>query len=180
MSTDAQNLPWRQVTFIIRWIDPVLHRLLSLDSNFNMNDSSSTIQEACRLGLILFLGEVRRKCGVMCVSTKIYVSKLKALLSDADEHMDWTPLNLLRLWLLFFGMLESRHHPEANWYAHSLSIVVKEMMISSWDNVVATVKKFLWFQDIFDSEVEMFRDDVMFRLFALGVQIDGWSSSTVE
>jgi hypothetical protein len=167
MSRVAQNHEWRRVTFIIQWIDPVIHGLLNLDLNVNWHDSASIIHEACRLGIILFVGEVRRKCGVMCVSTKVYVSKLQVLLLNTDEYVDWTPFNLLRLWLLFFGMLESRQQPEARWYVESVRIVVDRLNIGSWEGVVAAVKRVLWFEGIFDPELENFREDVMSRLFIL-------------
>jgi hypothetical protein len=86
----------------------------------------------------------------MCVSTKVYVSKLKALLSDTDDHVDWTPFNLLRLWLLFFGMLESWQQPEASWYDDSVSKVAERLEIAPWDSIVTAVKSILWFEDIFD------------------------------
>ena len=172
ISRRAQNRIWRQVTFIINWIDPIMHRLLNMDSNVNRHDSSSVIQEACRLGIILFLAEVRRKCGVMCVSTKVYVSKLKTLLSDTDDSVDWTPLNLLRLWLLFFGMLESWQQPEASWYADSVSKVAERLEIAPWGSIVTAVKSILWFEDIFDSQIEKFRADIMSRLLFPGREID--------
>jgi hypothetical protein len=159
----AQNRIWRQVAFVIHWIDPVIHTLLNMDPNFDHNDSSSVVQEACRLGLILFLGELRRKCGVMCVSTKVYLIKLKTLLSETNEHVEWDLCKPLRLFVLFFGMLESWKQPEAGWYAEAVSIEARGSRITSWEDIVAAAKSFLWFDDIFDSEIENFRNDVMSR-----------------
>lgn len=99
----------------------------------------------------------------MCVSTKVYISKLKTLLSSTDDQVDWKPFNLLRLWLLFFGMLESRKEPEVNWYTDSVSMVAERLEVVSWDSIVAAVKGVLWFEDIFDSEIEKFRAGIIAR-----------------
>ena len=171
-SRSAQNQTWRQVTFIIHWIDPVLHRLLNINSNVRRNGSASVIQEACRLGIILFLAEVRRKCGVMCVTTTVYISKLKDLLLKTDDRVDWTQFSLLRLWLLFFGMVESGQQPEADWYADSVCKVAERLQLAPWDGIVTAVKSVLWFEDIFESKIEQFRGVIMSRLFFPEREID--------
>ena len=160
----AQHQLWRQVNFIIYWIDPVLHRLLSVDVKVNKKDSSRVIHEAIRLGIILFLGEVRRKCGVMCVSTIVYLRKLKKLLSETDKHVDWALYKPIRLFLLFFGLVESWQQPEAKWYIEAVSSLAIESNVACWEDMIEAVKSFFWFEDIFDSEIERFRYDVMTRI----------------
>ncbi|KAH8815623.1 hypothetical protein F5884DRAFT_852089 [Xylogone sp. PMI_703] len=168
LSRSRQNQPWKHVNFIVLWIDPIMHGLLSMNSEIDLDDTPSIIQEACRIGIFLFLGEIRRKCGAVCLSNGIYVSKLKHLLTISEGRMNWAPFGNLCLWLLYFGMLESIQQSETEWYAKSINLVRKRLRIESWTYLVASVKGFLWFDDIFDPEIEKVREKTATALLALG------------
>lgn len=98
---------WRDVNFILYWLDPIMHKLLCLRSEL------TSFQEVCRLGIILFMGQIQRNCGKLGVSSAVYVRKLKALFLATQDKIDWTPHTQLLLWVLFFGMLEPGDFPSS-------------------------------------------------------------------
>lgn len=156
----ARNQQWRVVNFVIFRMYPIVHRLLSLGLVVSPNDKWSIVQEASRLGILLFLGEIRRQCGALGVSTKLYVTKLKFLMENLGTTVDWTSANLLLLWIMFFGLLESWELPEQDWYVESIHAVMVRTTLRSWDAVVERVKSFLWVDEIYDERIELFRDIV--------------------
>jgi hypothetical protein len=121
------------------------------------DDPWSIVQEASRLGILLFLGEIRRQCGALAVSTRLYVTKLKAFMDSLGTTIDWTSSNLLLLWIIFFGLLESWELPEQDWYVVSVQVVMSRMGIQSWDYAVDKVKSFMWIDNIYDERIELFR-----------------------
>lgn len=156
-----RNQQWRVVNFVIFRMYPALHRLLSIRLDPDSADHWSIIQEAARLGIILFIGELRRQCGALGVSTRLYVTKLKVFMEGLGSTIDWTSANILLLWSIFFGLLESWTLPEQDWYVESMHAIMARTSLQSWDAVVEKVKSFLWFDDIYDERVEIFRDLVL-------------------
>ena len=69
-----------------------MHKLFSMRSQL-----TSVQEEVCRLGIILFMGLIRRSCGKLGVSSTIYVRKLKALFLATQGEIDWTPYTQLLL-----------------------------------------------------------------------------------
>ncbi|KUJ07837.1 uncharacterized protein LY89DRAFT_742603 [Mollisia scopiformis] len=151
----ARKQQWRVVNFVIFRIYPIVHRLHSMD--VDPNNRWSIIQEASRLGISLFLGEMRRQCGALGVSTKLYVIKLKVFMEGLGSTIDWTSSNLLLLWIMFFGLLESWKLPEQDWYVESIYAIMARTTLRSWDDVVDGAKSFLWIDEIFDERIEIFR-----------------------
>lgn len=156
----STNQEWRIAHFAIVRMYPIVHRLLNLGLDPDPNDQWSIVQEASRLGILLFLGEIRRRCGVLGVSTKLYVIKLKVYMAGLGSTIDWTSANLLLLWIMFFGLLESWKMPEQNWYVESVHAVMARTTLRTWDSVVEKVKSFLWVDDIYDEKIEIFRSIV--------------------
>jgi hypothetical protein len=150
---------WRGVDFILYWLDPIMHKLLCLRSEL-----TSPQEEMCRLGIILFMGPIRRNCGKLGVSSKVYVRKLKALFLATRDEIDWTPQTQLLLWTLFFGMLETWRLPEQGWYVSSLCLTAKGLGLNSWDEIIESVSNFLWMENIFESDLDRFQDIVVLGL----------------
>ena len=132
-----------------------------MDATVNYEDENSITKEACRLGIMLFLGEVRRRCGVQGVVTTVYTAKLKDLLEKSKGSMEWEPFNHLLLWLLFFGLLESQEDQEIDWYAGSICELTGGLTDSSWMGALATVKRFLWFDNVFEMKSKRIQDIVV-------------------
>lgn len=152
-----RNQQWRVINFVIFRVYPTLHRLLSIGLDPHPGDQWSIVQEASRLGIVLFIGEIRRQCGALGVSTRLHVTKLKVFMEGLGSTIDWTSANALLLWIMFFGLLESWKLPEQDWYVDSMHAVMARTTLQSWDVVVEKVKSFLWFDDIYDEKVEQFR-----------------------
>lgn len=71
-SKTRRNEIWIRVPFVSLWIDPISHKLLSMKADVYVDDAWSVIQEATRLGIHLFFGEIRRKCGALAVRTPLW------------------------------------------------------------------------------------------------------------
>ncbi|KAF8859223.1 hypothetical protein BDZ45DRAFT_368044 [Acephala macrosclerotiorum] len=153
----TRNQEWRVANFVIFRMYPTIHRLLSMGLDPELDDQWSILQEASRLGIMLFMGEIRRQCGDLGVSTRLHVTKLKVFMEGLGSTIDWASANILLLWIMFFGLLESWKLPEQDWYVESMHAVMARTTLQSWDAVVEKVKSFLWFDDIYDEKVEQFR-----------------------
>ena len=145
---------WRDVNFILYWLDPIMHKLLCLRSEL------TPLQEVCRLGIILFTGPIRRNCGKLGVDSTVYVRKLKDLFLATQDKIDWTPHTQLLLWVLFFGMLETWRLPEQCWYVSSLCLTARGLGLDSWAEVVESVSNFLWMENIFETDLDRFQNIV--------------------
>jgi hypothetical protein len=153
----ATNQQWRTITFLNHQIYPILHRLFIARTEVSPNDRWSIIQEVSRLGIVLFLGEIRRQCGAVASSTKIYIGKLKLLLDGAAD-IEWNSEDLvLLLWIVFFGVLESWGLDDGEWSLGCLRDVMRRMELRSWEEVVESVRGFLWVDEIFDARAETVR-----------------------
>ena len=103
-------------SFIEYWIDPIIHRLLSIDPPSEADITTALLYEMCRLGICVFVGSIRRNCGKLGASTKVYVKKLKELLSHPGNANVVMVPRMFILWILFFGMLESVGLDEEEWF----------------------------------------------------------------
>ena len=159
-----EGRPWQEVEFVLQWIDPIMHRILGIEAEvISPGNESRIINEACRLGIFLFLAEVRRKCSIQGVSSPLYVSKLRRLIEQRQESVNWDRLSYLLLWILFFGFLESREDEDIDWYAKTICEVTGESGVESWHRVMAAAKRFLWFNDVFESHGERLRGVLVSR-----------------
>lgn len=68
-------------------------------------ESNTTVREAVRLGLLLFLACLKRRFGLYPVTFKIHIEKLIATLSGDQKALQ--ELNHLRLWIIAMGLLEA-------------------------------------------------------------------------
>lgn len=147
---------WAGFKFCIFWIDPIVHSLVG--QGFS-TDGLGTFQETTRLGLLLLLSKLRRHCGQLGVSTKLFTSKMRNTISDIPSSVSWGMFNVLLLWSLFVGMLESHKTPDHDWYLEKTAKVAYEMGFWGWDDTIAAVKEFIWIGgNDFDDELENFRD----------------------
>lgn len=154
-SKATKDQSWKVVNFVLTRMYPIVHRLMIFESEIDPSDYWGIIQEATRLGIFLFLGEIRRQCGALGVSTTLFVAKVKSFMSIMGDTIDWRPCHPLLLWILFFGTLESWGLPEQVWFVETVLSIAKSMDIRSWDGIVEAVKSFLWVDNIYDEKVEI-------------------------
>ena len=159
-SADGQL--WQDSRFAVLWISPIVHRLLSLAPNVEPNETAGTIQECCRLGAILFLGELRRKFGLYPIYLGRHVHQLKRVLSK--HWTDWTPFGPLLLWVLVSGTIESSEGEERSWFVDSTAQVAHDLGLHSWKDIMAVLSKLLWLDEVFNVVCESFQGDIVERL----------------
>jgi len=152
-SKELRKAKWKCIEYILYWIDPIMHNLLSLETETDGKPSENLLFNMCRLGICIFLGPIRRNCGKLGVSTKIYVRKLKTLLSNPHNANVIKVPRAFMLWLLFFGMLESRGLQDEQWYLASLAKTASGFGLV-WDDLVAIVSGFLWMDSVYQKELE--------------------------
>ncbi|KAH9207786.1 hypothetical protein DL95DRAFT_415304 [Leptodontidium sp. 2 PMI_412] len=161
-SKATQDKSWKVVNFVIRRLYPIVHKLMSLKiEDAIINDYWAIVQDASRLAIFFFLGELRRQCGALGVSTTLFLSNFKNHMMDFGATIDWQPCHPLLLWMLFFGILESWGLPEQDWYFETIVSVAKAMELGSWDAIVQEVKRFLWVEDIHDVKAAVVRQYFM-------------------
>lgn len=148
--------------FNLMWITPLLYRLLSLPrvSENGDTDVLGVMQEASRLGIILFLAEIRRKCGDLGVPTVVQSKKLRAVLSRPG-WVRWALFEPLILWVLFFGALESERE-DRGWFCNSLCVAARNLRIGEWKGVVSAVSGLLWIGDMFEEMINELRSEFDF------------------
>ncbi|KAG4438503.1 hypothetical protein IFR05_006026 [Cadophora sp. M221] len=164
----TQDQSWKVVNFVIRRLYPIVHKLMDLKiEGAIVNDYWDIVQEASRLAIFFFLGELRRQCGALGVSTTLFLTKFKSHMIDFGSGIDWQPCHRLLLWMLFFGTLESWELPEQDWYVETIVRVAKAMGLGSWDAVVEEVKGFVWVEYIHDTKAAVVGQHLMAKFHGL-------------
>ena len=153
---EARGERWKNVKFLTYWIDPILHTLVG--KSIPATDARSVMQEATRLGLILFLCKLRQISGQLGIETKLFVAKLKTLLLYGGLDVYLKSLEPMLVWIVVFGMVESWNMDERTWYIEMIANLALEMNLASWAAVVGLAKEVLWIDRVFDSELEKCRE----------------------
>jgi hypothetical protein len=123
----------------------LLHRCLSLPRyNADVDETDGAILQACRLACTLFLAEIKRIFGLNAVHCRLQTQKLRKYLECSKGR--WGELQLLRLWCLAMGGIESIG-PLRDWYANELRDEGVTMGLYSWKQVEGEVKSLLWFDE---------------------------------
>ncbi|KAH7306113.1 hypothetical protein BKA65DRAFT_601851 [Rhexocercosporidium sp. MPI-PUGE-AT-0058] len=157
-----QGQSWKVVNFVIRRLYPIVHRLMILKNIEGVPTGYwAIVQEASRLAIFFFLGELRRQCGALRVSTTLFLSKFKSHMTTVGASIDWEPCLPLLLWMLFFGTLESWGLPAQDWYVETIVSVAEAMKLGSWGAVVEKVKEFLWVENIYDTKAAIVGQHLM-------------------
>jgi hypothetical protein len=127
---------------------PVMYKLLVIQARSEQDELKALVQEICRLGGMLIIAEVRRKCGVSPVVTKVQMKKLRNIFET--NPMIWDErLAFLRVWVLSLaGCVVSTDAERAK---------VVEAMIQSrifvafpqWDDIIEHISQMWWIDEIF-------------------------------
>lgn len=111
------------------------------------------MQEACRLGMLLYLNHVRRFLGITPSYTGIVASRLKDHLMVNYEHLmgDWIgEAWILQIWVLYMAGFGLQGEPDEAWFLRALGKSLKRRGISDWNDVLQLLKGVLWFEEVFD------------------------------
>jgi len=134
------------------WTNPIIHQLLTVRP-MHTNDLDPPIQgviieEACRLGLLLFLAEIRRRCGVQPTRTAVLTEKLAAHLRAHSSTFEECEYRLL-LWLLMMGATEVAADRETrDFYLQNMRSMVCEYHIEGWEALLCILRGVLWSDEV--------------------------------
>jgi len=146
--------PWADINFFVYWIDPIVHSLVGQE----FLEEGKLLQEATRLGLLLFLSKIRRYCGQLGVSTRCFSAKLRSLVSRKNVSNFGVSAKKILLWALLMGLVESKEEADQSWYIIKVAEIAYEMGFWSWSETFGSVKDCIWIRDVFDAEEDKFRD----------------------
>lgn len=135
------------------WVNPVTHTLLSRRPPADPACAGSLMQEACRLGMLLYLNHVRRFLGIMPSYTGTLASRLKDHLLVNYEYLmsDWIgDAWILQIWMLYMAGFGLQGEPDEAWFFRALGMSLKRHGISDWSDVMQLLKSVLWFEEVFD------------------------------
>ena len=140
------------------WASNTIHQLLTWRPLGCIDSRAAIIQEACRLGTLIYLVPVWRFFGVAPVVSAYLVSKLKNFLEMND--VQWGGLWPLQAWILYMAGLEAHACLEEAWYYDQLAWVFEYNGILTWDDGMAHIKNVLWFDCMFASKDEAMGTEV--------------------
>jgi hypothetical protein len=135
------------------WINPVVHMFLSRRPPVNIVCTGSIMQEACRLGMLLYLNHVRRFLGIIPSYTGIVASKLKDHIMANYEYLmgDWIgEAWVLQIWVFYMAGFGLQEEPDEAWLFRALGLLLKRHKISDWSTVLQLLTSVLWFEQVFD------------------------------
>lgn len=135
------------------WVNPVVHTFLSRRPPADLESTGSLMQEACRLGMLLYLNHVRRFLGILPSYTGIVANRLKSHLMTNYEHLmgDWRgEAWILQIWVLYMAVFGLQGESDEAWFFRVLGKSLKRHGISDWGDVLRILKSVLWFEEVFN------------------------------
>lgn len=125
------------------WMEPVLHRLLSLRPSKSAVDftRASIVEDVCRIGSLLFLAPMWRLSGLHPVRTMQMRNNLLDLLKT--HRVDWGQCRVILLWTLAQAVREAEKGIEQREFAIMLLMVSRQMRLFSWQDIIARVESVL-------------------------------------
>lgn len=106
------------------------------------------LEEACRLGLLLFLAEIRRRCGVQPTRTAVLTEKLTAHLRAHSIILEECEYPLL-LWLLMMGVTEiPADHETRGFFLQNMHSVVCKHHVEGWEELLRILRDVLWADEV--------------------------------
>lgn len=135
------------------WVNPVVHTFLSRRQPADLANIGSLMQEACRLGMLLYLNHVRRFLGIMPSYTGIVAGRLKDHLTENYEYLmgDWIgEAWILQIWVLYMAGFGLQGEPDEAWFFRGLGMSLRSHGITDWKDVLRLLKSVLWFEEVFD------------------------------
>lgn len=149
---------WDDGLFAGYYIMPLLHKLLSIHSGPCEDVIGLCKEQACSIGVILYLASIRRYFGIS-LATNVYIPKLKETVAkwqlsyvvEADHPL---------LWVVMMGGIQSLHHEGHQWFVSTMAALISSYAYDSWHSVMETINKVLWIPGILDIECNKFHEEV--------------------
>ncbi|KAJ8113822.1 hypothetical protein OPT61_g4146 [Boeremia exigua] len=141
------------------WIEPTVHRLLSIRPLQLGTDRGYVMEEVCRLGTLLFLAPLWRHLGHYHLQTKAISRNLQLVL--LQYKAEWNELKPLLVWALYFAALETSDSAERSHFALMLSMIMTSSHLQDWSELVDIVRGVLWVDRVSAGNDESIRNEVM-------------------
>lgn len=135
------------------WVNPVVHMFLSWRPPADLVCTGSLLQEACRLGMLLYLNHVRRFLGIVPSYTGIVAGRLKDHIMANYEYLmgDWIgEAWILQIWVIYMAGFGLQGEPDEAWFFCALRTLLKRHGLSDWSDILQLLKSVLWFEKVFD------------------------------
>lgn len=150
------------------WTLSIIHRLVSYRPMQHIPPTrESHIQEACRLGSLLYMVPVWRLFGVKPIRSATLLENLHSVLQGSDHT--WGRLWTLELWVLYMGAMEvlGTDTPLEHWFLDQVASVCLCNGINNWNDGMALVRRILWFACLFEDKNSRLEERMRLR-FARG------------
>jgi hypothetical protein len=140
------------------WTNSIVHKLLTI-RHMRTNDPGQPshnpfIDEACRLGLLLFLAEIRRRCGIHPTRTGVTTEKLAAHLRTNSPIFQQIEHPLF-LWLLVMGAMEAPPNRDTRvYFLQSIRLVMEQLYVDGWEALLRVLRGVLWSDEVYATRGE--------------------------
>jgi hypothetical protein len=141
------------------WIEPIVFRLLDIRPLHRGIARENVIEEACRLGTLLFLAPVWRALGNSPVWTAVISRKLQIILSQ--HTTEWNELNPLLVWILYSAAVETADLTERSHFVVMLAMLMNSLQIQDWSGLLQVVKSVLWVDTVSARGDDLIQDEAM-------------------
>lgn len=134
-------------------VTPLRYRLLDMKNARKSGTHKELVQEACRIGTLVFMKTVFDQFGCWGPSHKVWgrpyrfiVEKLKVFLTKLDHIIDTNRTEYLELllWLSFMGGVLQLEYVNRQWYNAQIATIAAKLGLNTFDVVKTVLRKFLW------------------------------------
>ncbi|KAE9373391.1 hypothetical protein N431DRAFT_337270 [Stipitochalara longipes BDJ] len=156
----TNNSIWQDSMYVCNYINPLLHRLLSLPATTHSLRSSS-IAEGLRLGAILYLVAIRQTFGIYPTRTTAQIVKVKHLFENwepseiAQFSFEDLNLNLIKVWILSLAAVMSDSKELQQWSYQNLHLSMSRLGLQTYTDVERLVEVFLWIPEIHGQQLRV-------------------------
>lgn len=141
------------------WMEPTMYRLLAIRPLLIGDSRGNVVEEVCRLGTLLFLAPFWRALGHNPVWTAAISRNLQFIL--LQYKTEWHELKPLLVWTLYFAAIETSDLAERSQFMFMLAIVMSDMQVRSWGELMEVIKGVLWVDSVFAGSDELISVEVM-------------------
>ena len=140
---------WQDNTVSSHYVDPIVHRLLSVRSKCHKLTQEFAIHEICRIGGLLYTSGIRRKFMIYPVHSGTLIQRLQDLLLSSET--DIVPVQPILLWTLALAITETKDDEKRHFFIERLVSHLVAQGIASWNGVMAVLQSIMWMEDVFDA-----------------------------
>jgi hypothetical protein len=162
----AKRNLWQDGLFCGLRMVPVLHRLLTARRRHPLNSPALLIEEACRLGGLLYFSAIRIRFGVP-LPPDACLKRLKVVLTKINEPA-WDADPEILAWLLLVGAIQSlKLQEEHDYFVEALAKHAFDSRLEHWGGLMPLVREVAWVDNVFDVECHRIRGEISVQSWQL-------------